>query len=58
MRWTVDTAEDLEFVRRIYDTFNHDRFSWQDVVSLLTKYPQWLELNRYVQQKIDPGLEE
>ena len=56
MRWTVDTTEDLEFVRRIYDTFNHDRFSWRDVVSLLKKYPQWLELNRYVQQKIDPGL--
>jgi spore coat polysaccharide biosynthesis protein SpsF len=55
MRWTVDTPEDLVFVRRIYDTFNHDSFSWRDVVSLLKKCPQWLDLNRHVQQKIDPG---
>ena len=55
MRWTVDTPEDMEFVRRIFDTFNHDRFSWQDVVSLLKRRPHWLDLNRHVQQKIDPS---
>jgi spore coat polysaccharide biosynthesis protein SpsF len=54
MRWTVDTPEDLAFVRRIYDTFNHDRFSWRDVVSVLKEQPEWLELNRHVQQKLVP----
>jgi spore coat polysaccharide biosynthesis protein SpsF len=54
MRWTVDTPEDLAFVRRIYDTFNHDRFSWQDVVSVLKERPEWLDLNRHVQQKLVP----
>ena len=29
MRWTVDTPEDLAFVRRIYEHFGHDRFSWR-----------------------------
>lgn len=52
MRWTVDTPEDLEFVRCIYDHFGHDRFSWQEVLALLREKPAWLEINRHVQQKV------
>lgn len=52
MRWTVDTSRDLAFVRRIYDHFGHDRFSWQDVLAVLESHPEWLELNRYEQQKM------
>lgn len=51
-RWTVDTAKDLEFVRRIYSHFGHDRFSWRQVIQLLDQHPDWLEINRNVQQKI------
>lgn len=51
MRWTVDTAADLAFVRRIYDHFGHDRFSWQEVLDLLAEHPAWLEINRHVEQK-------
>ena len=51
MRWTVDTQEDLEFVRRIYDHFGHDAFEWGDVLRLLDRHPDWLEINRDVQQK-------
>lgn len=51
MRWTVDTPEDLAFVRRIYDHFGHDRFSWQEVLTVLEQHPEWLEINRRVQQK-------
>jgi spore coat polysaccharide biosynthesis protein SpsF len=51
MRWTVDTPEDLEFVRLIYGAFGHDHFSRHDVLALLEAQPQWLELNRCVQQK-------
>jgi spore coat polysaccharide biosynthesis protein SpsF len=54
MRWTVDTREDLVFVRRIYDAFNHDLFSWRDVVYMLNERPEWLDLNRHVQQKVVP----
>lgn len=54
MRWTVDTPEDLEFVRRIYAHFGHDRFSWGDVVLALEQHPEWLATNRHVQQKAEP----
>jgi spore coat polysaccharide biosynthesis protein SpsF len=52
MRWTVDTPEDLELVRRIYAAFGHDGFSWQEVLRLLAENPQRLEVNRHVQQKV------
>jgi spore coat polysaccharide biosynthesis protein SpsF len=51
LRWTVDTPEDRELAVRVYDAFGHDRFSWQDVLALLGRYPEWLELNRHVEQK-------
>ncbi len=52
MRWTVDTAEDFDLVRRIYTEFGHDRFSWHEVLALLEAHSQWFELNRHVQQKV------
>jgi spore coat polysaccharide biosynthesis protein SpsF len=51
MRWTVDTPEDLAFVRRIYEHFGHDRFSWREVLAVLAKYPEWLKINSGVRQK-------
>jgi spore coat polysaccharide biosynthesis protein SpsF len=51
MRWTVDTPEDLDLVRRIYEALGHDRFSWHEVLTLLEANPQWLEINRQVLQK-------
>lgn len=51
MRWTVDTQEDLEFVREIYNHFGHDRFSWQEVLEVLRIHPEWMEINRHVKQK-------
>ena len=51
-RWTVDTPEDLEFVRAIYSRFqNTPTFSGRDVIELLDREPQLLELNRAVMQK-------
>jgi spore coat polysaccharide biosynthesis protein SpsF len=52
MRWTVDTPEDLAFVRCIYDHFGHDRFSWREVLAVLEQHPEWLEINRHVPQKV------
>ena len=52
MRWTVDTVDDLVFVRKIYDYFAHDMFSWWDVLGVLEEYPHWVEINRHVQQKV------
>lgn len=52
LRWTVDTAEDLAFVRKIYDHFGHDRFSWQEALALVNAHPEWRELNRNIRQKV------
>ncbi len=51
MRWTVDTPEDLAFVRRIYDYFGRDNFNWREVLKLLEQHSEWLEINQAVQQK-------
>ncbi len=53
-RWTVDTPEDLEFVRAIYARLKdkeNGAFSWRDVLALLEREPALLELNRSVKQK-------
>jgi spore coat polysaccharide biosynthesis protein SpsF len=52
MRWTVDTPEDLAFVQKIYAAFNgRDDFSWRDVLRVLEQHPDWLDINRDIQQK-------
>jgi spore coat polysaccharide biosynthesis protein SpsF len=48
LRWTVDTPEDLEFVRHIYAYFGHDQFAWQEVLPVLDEHPEWAEINRVV----------
>jgi spore coat polysaccharide biosynthesis protein SpsF len=51
-RWTLDTAEDLAFIRAVYDRLdNDDRFSWHDVLALLEQDPALVDLNREVMQK-------
>jgi len=51
-RWTVDTREDLNFVRSVYDRFdNQDTFGWHDVLKVLAEEPELVELNRHIRQK-------
>lgn len=51
-RWTLDTEQDLEFLRAVYMRFaGRDDFGWQDVRNLLEREPELLELNRNVIQK-------
>lgn len=61
-RWTVDTLEDLEFVRRVYrELTGRPDFSWLDVVELLRGRPEILAINAGVRHKsvneIDARLE-
>ncbi len=51
LRWTVDTPEDLELVRRIYGHVGHDRFTWREVLAVLQMHPEWIEINQNVMQK-------
>jgi spore coat polysaccharide biosynthesis protein SpsF len=50
-RWTVDTPEDLNFVREVYARFDNDAFSWRDVLRILTQEPELMEINRHIRQK-------
>jgi spore coat polysaccharide biosynthesis protein SpsF len=50
-RWTVDTPEDLEFVRAIYSRFGDAPFHLQHVLGLLEREPALMEINRSVEQK-------
>ena len=51
-RWTVDTPEDLEFIRQIYSRFNgRDDFSWREVLDLVHNEPELMQINANVQHK-------
>jgi len=52
MRWTVDTPEDLAFVRRNYGYFGHGRFSWHKVLKVLEEHSEWLQTNEFIRQKV------
>jgi len=52
MRWTVDTPEDFEFVTHIYRHFGENVFSWIDILDLLQKHPELLEINKEIKQKV------
>jgi spore coat polysaccharide biosynthesis protein SpsF len=54
-RWTVDTPEDYELVRQIYETIGHDRFTWLEALAVVEAHPRWSNLNRHVPQKAAPG---
>ena len=52
MRWTVDTPEDLEFMRQVYNHFaGRDDFSWQDVLDLVQNVPELAAINSTVRHK-------
>jgi spore coat polysaccharide biosynthesis protein SpsF len=51
-RWTLDTSKDLELIRAIYSRFdNRDDFDWQEVLALMEREPELVELNSRVVQK-------
>lgn len=51
-RWTVDTPEDLEFMRQVYSRFDgRDDFSWTEVLDLVHNEPKLMEINLGIQHK-------
>jgi spore coat polysaccharide biosynthesis protein SpsF len=52
MRWTVDTSEDLEFMRQVYKRFDgQDDFTWQEVLTLVQSEPELAAINAAVHHK-------
>lgn len=52
LRWTVDTAEDLELVRAIYGHFGDRPFSWRELLDVYPQYPHWRRINLGTVQKV------
>lgn len=50
-RWTVDTQEDLELVRRIAAAFPGDDFGYRAILELVRANPSWQAINAHVVQK-------
>jgi spore coat polysaccharide biosynthesis protein SpsF len=51
-RWTVDTPEDLKFMRKVYSRFDgRDDFTWKEVLDLVHDEPKLMEINAEVQHK-------
>ncbi|SFJ77579.1 spore coat polysaccharide biosynthesis protein SpsF [Halobacillus dabanensis] len=55
-RWTVDTPEDFQFVSKVLERLypTNPTFTFQDILEVLRKNPDWQEINRQVKQKGDP----
>jgi spore coat polysaccharide biosynthesis protein SpsF len=52
LRWTLDTTQDLEFLRAVYArAAGRPDFGWRDVLGILEREPALAELNRDVDQK-------
>ena len=52
-RWTVDTPEDFELIKRIIEELypSKQKFNFVDILGLLKKYPDWYFINAEVRQK-------
>lgn len=51
-RWTVDTPEDLEVMRKAYGHFKDiKKFGWKDVLQFFEKHPEIGQINAGVSQK-------
>jgi len=53
LRWTVDTAEDLNLLREIFTHFGgSDAFRWEDVLDLIEREPRLVQINAGIRHKI------
>ena len=50
-RWTVDTPQDLELIRRIYEVLGEKPFGFREVLRVLEDNPGWSRLNQHIEQK-------
>jgi spore coat polysaccharide biosynthesis protein SpsF len=58
-RWTVDTPEDLEFMRQLYSRFDgRDDFTWKEVLDLVHDNPELMKINAGVQHKTLKDIDE
>ena len=47
----MDTEEDYQFVKTIYNYFGTNDFSYKDVLAALEEHPLWQSINQNITQK-------
>lgn len=53
LRWTVDTAQDLDFIRAVFDLLpDRENFSWKDVLSVTQAHPELNAINAEINHKV------
>jgi spore coat polysaccharide biosynthesis protein SpsF len=53
LRWTVDTPEDLEFIREVFELLpDRDHFTWLDVLAVTQKHPELNAINAEIKHKV------
>ena len=58
-RWTVDTPEDLEFMRQVFARFDgRDDFSWKELLDLIHNNPELMKINAGVKHKTLKDIDE
>ena len=52
-RWTVDTPEDFELIKRIIEAIHpfKPEFSLEECLGLLSQNPEWSMINQHIEQK-------
>jgi len=53
-RWTLDTPEDAELIRRLFDHFAGRWFGWRDALAVVEANPTWQAINAEVVQRRAP----
>ena len=52
LRWTVDTAADMQLAEAIYEHFGNDQFGWREAIDACNEHPEWQEINAHIKQKV------
>lgn len=53
LRWTVDTPEDLDFIRRVFEYLpDKENFSWLDVLAVTQAHPELNAINAEIKHKV------
>jgi len=59
MRWTVDTAQDLDFIRQVANQLNcRNDFSWKEVLKVIELLPELSKINAGVDHKTFKDVDE
>ena len=59
LRWTVDTAEDLTFIREVFSRLQgNPDFTWYDVLETIQREPELTKINANVQHKTLTDIDE